>query len=666
MPLRSVKMKRFIFGFQRRVWCPKWTPLSSSWRMVTTAMAFVSLSLVTRARCRAVARLSAAAGAVARVVSVVAGDGCCPALTPGASGLHPVVSRTGLRDAARGDPPACVLPGAVRLDERAKSTRVHGLPPAILDEIRAAPNREPAGSRPQPADPGPSSTGRGDGRRYRRPAAGPSQAWLAPVHRPSASLARPSCSPAAARRSLAPSRPAAAAPTGPPGARGLAAAPAARGGRRLRPARDAGGARGHRGVDLRRAPSASRSAPRSPGRVTLRRHGSPGAASWWSTTARPGRPTSRSTAVGARSATRWPPGAVIGTAGAVRHPLPARGLPALGAGRGRALPRPAHPGRRRAGPAAAAVGGCRRPAAPAAAPVPRLPALRGRSCGRRRSCGRSGPGVGLPVGLPQPVGGDVGVDLRGRQRGVAEQLLDACAGRRRPRAGGWRRCAAGRAARGRAHRARRRAGRAPACAPPAGRSARRGPRGTAPAPEPGHGQRRGGPAQPGVQGPLGGHAVRARCAPCGPCRAPARPGARGRRRRRRGRTARRPGCRWRRAARGSPRRAARPGCRRRRCSAAASSSGRASSDPQRRRQRAVRLGRAEQRRPGRSAVRPVRCSPGGEHPDRGGPARHRGARLAEGLLLWPASCAASRRSSVSRSACPSGAACSSMPAMSPR
>ncbi|GEK20738.1 hypothetical protein CXY01_12580 [Cellulomonas xylanilytica] len=39
MPLRSVKMKRFILGFQRRVWCPKWTPLSSSWRMVTTAMA---------------------------------------------------------------------------------------------------------------------------------------------------------------------------------------------------------------------------------------------------------------------------------------------------------------------------------------------------------------------------------------------------------------------------------------------------------------------------------------------------------------------------------------------------------------------------------------------------------------------------------------------------
>ena len=26
MPLRSVKMYGFIFGFQRRVWWPKWTP----------------------------------------------------------------------------------------------------------------------------------------------------------------------------------------------------------------------------------------------------------------------------------------------------------------------------------------------------------------------------------------------------------------------------------------------------------------------------------------------------------------------------------------------------------------------------------------------------------------------------------------------------------------
>ncbi len=36
---------------------------------------------------------------------------------------------------------------------------------------------------------------------------------------------------------------------------------------------------------------------------------------------------------------------------------------------------------------------------------------------------RSGPGVCLPVGGAEPVGGDVGVDLGGGQRGVAQQLL---------------------------------------------------------------------------------------------------------------------------------------------------------------------------------------------------------------------------------------------------
>src|SRR3981081_4471066 len=37
MPLRSAKMKRFIFGFQRRVWWPQWTPASRSWFMVEAA-----------------------------------------------------------------------------------------------------------------------------------------------------------------------------------------------------------------------------------------------------------------------------------------------------------------------------------------------------------------------------------------------------------------------------------------------------------------------------------------------------------------------------------------------------------------------------------------------------------------------------------------------------
>ena len=38
MPLRSAKMNGFIFGFQRRVWWPKWTPASSSWRIETEDM----------------------------------------------------------------------------------------------------------------------------------------------------------------------------------------------------------------------------------------------------------------------------------------------------------------------------------------------------------------------------------------------------------------------------------------------------------------------------------------------------------------------------------------------------------------------------------------------------------------------------------------------------
>src|SRR5436190_4774667 len=38
MPDRSLKMKRRIFGFQRRVWWPKWTPASSRSRMEATAI----------------------------------------------------------------------------------------------------------------------------------------------------------------------------------------------------------------------------------------------------------------------------------------------------------------------------------------------------------------------------------------------------------------------------------------------------------------------------------------------------------------------------------------------------------------------------------------------------------------------------------------------------
>src|SRR5262249_23228312 len=38
MPLRSPKMYFCILGFQRLVWCPKWTPASSSSFMVSAAI----------------------------------------------------------------------------------------------------------------------------------------------------------------------------------------------------------------------------------------------------------------------------------------------------------------------------------------------------------------------------------------------------------------------------------------------------------------------------------------------------------------------------------------------------------------------------------------------------------------------------------------------------
>ena len=38
IPLRSAKMYSRIFGFHRRVWCPKWTPASSSCFMVVAAI----------------------------------------------------------------------------------------------------------------------------------------------------------------------------------------------------------------------------------------------------------------------------------------------------------------------------------------------------------------------------------------------------------------------------------------------------------------------------------------------------------------------------------------------------------------------------------------------------------------------------------------------------
>ena len=53
MPPRSPWMKRRIFGFQRRVWWPKWTPASSSSRMPTSGMVLLPWFVV---RCGTAAR----------------------------------------------------------------------------------------------------------------------------------------------------------------------------------------------------------------------------------------------------------------------------------------------------------------------------------------------------------------------------------------------------------------------------------------------------------------------------------------------------------------------------------------------------------------------------------------------------------------------------------
>ena len=68
MPLRAPKMYGFIFGFQRLVWCPKWTPASRSCfiemavPVEATAAAIVSAPVVS-------AGAAGAAGAGALVVS---------------------------------------------------------------------------------------------------------------------------------------------------------------------------------------------------------------------------------------------------------------------------------------------------------------------------------------------------------------------------------------------------------------------------------------------------------------------------------------------------------------------------------------------------------------------------------------------------------------------
>ena len=56
IPLRSAKMNGRILGFHRRVWWPKWTPASSSWRIETVGTLCPPAVVPPRIPCGAVGR----------------------------------------------------------------------------------------------------------------------------------------------------------------------------------------------------------------------------------------------------------------------------------------------------------------------------------------------------------------------------------------------------------------------------------------------------------------------------------------------------------------------------------------------------------------------------------------------------------------------------------
>src|SRR3954451_8923654 len=150
MPPRSVKMKRRIFGFQRRVWWPKWTPASSSSRMPTCVAMWLLGRVGAVPACTARTRRHvgrAGPAAASQAGSKVLGRASLEDM----AGIHPLADR-GFADVAdrydRGRPdypPAVVAalglaPGARVLDLAAgtgKLTRV--LRAAGLDVVAVEP-----------------------------------------------------------------------------------------------------------------------------------------------------------------------------------------------------------------------------------------------------------------------------------------------------------------------------------------------------------------------------------------------------------------------------------------------------------------------------------------------------------------------------------------------
>src|SRR4051812_3923681 len=293
MPLRSVKMNRFIFGFQRRVWCPKWTPLASSCFMLTTA---IVQPFCMRAAPPGTALLGCRGH---RVATALASRGATP----------PATARVGPRWDRGGDCPAVRREG-----ERAKSTRRRRIarPPYLLSRDAlpgrsAVPRpgggggggglpRKGGGGAPPPAPRRPlPRAGPGAGRRRAgRPgravdlAAGGEASRDAPV--------------LAARRSVRARAPGGRPPPGPGGGR------AGRGRRRRRVRRH------------RRPPAGGERRPPGGLGAEVRAGGPVGG---------------RRSAGGPGLADRHPAGRARGLSG--------RGVPALGAAPGQDLPRPAGP-----------------------------------------------------------------------------------------------------------------------------------------------------------------------------------------------------------------------------------------------------------------------------------------------------------------------------------
>src|ERR1019366_6560204 len=126
MPLRSPRMKRRIFGFHRRVWWPKWTPASSSWRTVTSGMELLR-SVVRPARHHCVATVRLVQGDSSRAEPGGVAGACYPSRSAG--GSAPRVRRA--VDALQ------ALLGHVRVDLRRRQA---GMAQQLLDDtqVRAA------------------------------------------------------------------------------------------------------------------------------------------------------------------------------------------------------------------------------------------------------------------------------------------------------------------------------------------------------------------------------------------------------------------------------------------------------------------------------------------------------------------------------------------------